>query len=136
MIKIGKMLQQVMSSLVRKPATHRYPYEKAVMPERFRGKLKFYPEKCIGCRLCMRDCPSGAIQINKVGEKRFEAVISLDKCMYCAQCVDSCPKKALEITDDFELAQFDRKSLKVVFSPLAQPARPEPPPVDAKTPVA
>lgn len=111
------MLQQLLDSLVRKPATCRYPYEKAVMPPNFRGKLKFYPEKCIGCRLCIKDCPSGAIQINKVGEKCFEAVISFDKCMYCAQCVDSCPKKALEITAEFELAQLDRKNLKVVFPP-------------------
>ncbi|MDD5482407.1 MAG: 4Fe-4S binding protein [Kiritimatiellae bacterium] len=121
MIKIGKMLQQLLSSLGEKPATHRYPFERVSLPPRFRGKLKFYPEKCIGCRLCMRDCPSAAIQINKIGEKRFEAVISLDRCIYCAQCVDVCPKKALEITSEFELAQLDRKNLKAVFSPPAEP---------------
>ncbi len=127
MIKIGSMLQLVLSSLGRKPATGRYPYEKAVMPPNFRGKLVFYPEKCIGCKLCMKDCPSNAIQINKVGEKRFEAVIRLDKCVYCAQCVDTCPKKALAITPEFELAQLDRKNLKIVFSPPAEPAaKPEP----------
>ena len=122
MITVGKMLQQLLASLGRKPATRLYPFEKAVMPARFRGKLKFYPEKCIGCLLCMKDCPSGAIQIKKVGEKRFEATINLDRCMYCAQCVDSCPKKALEITPEFELAQLDRKNLKVVFTPQADPA--------------
>lgn len=111
------MLEQLLSSLVSKPATHRYPFEKAVMPANFRGKLKFYPEKCIGCKLCMRDCPSNAIQINKVGDKRFEAVFSLDRCMYCAQCVEICPKKALGITPEFELAQLDRKNLKVITSP-------------------
>ena len=85
------------------------------MPKGFRGKLKFIPELCVGCKLCMKDCPSGAITINKVGEKQFECEIDLGKCIYCGQCVDSCMKKALEITDQFELAQLDRKKLKVVY---------------------
>ena len=85
------------------------------MADKFRGKLIFYPEKCIGCKLCMRDCPSDAITITKVGEKKFEAEINLGKCIYCAQCVDTCPKKALESTKDVELAQLDKEKLKMTF---------------------
>jgi formate hydrogenlyase subunit 6/NADH:ubiquinone oxidoreductase subunit I len=75
-----------------------YPFVKTEKPDKFRGKLKLYPEKCIGCRICMKDCPSNAITITKKGEKQFEAVVDLSKCIYCAQCVDSCLKKALEVT--------------------------------------
>ena len=63
------------------------------MPDDFRGKLTSHEEKCIGCKICMKDCPSNAINIIKVADKQFEIVIDLDKCIFCAQCTDSCPKK-------------------------------------------
>jgi len=116
MSKPGKMTGQLIKSLFKKPATINYPAQRSGMAEGFRGKLKFNPKLCIGCKLCMRDCPSNAIVIRKVGEKEFEAEIDIAKCISCAQCVDSCPKKALEITPEFELANLDRMKLKVVFS--------------------
>ena len=130
----GRMIRQVLYSVVRKPATVRYPHVKVTMPMRFRGKLRFYAERCIGCKLCMRDCPTDAIHIRQVGatredatgrgqsqpnqppigpeKKAFEADIDMAKCIYCAQCVDSCPKKALESTGEFELAQLTREKLR------------------------
>ena len=112
MIRPGKMLRELLGSLFKKPSTIKYPAEETNIPDRFRGRLKFEAEKCIGCKMCVKDCPANAITIEKVGEK-FEAIVDLDKCIYCAQCVDSCPKKALIATTNFELAQLDRRKLRV-----------------------
>ncbi|MCX5778536.1 MAG: 4Fe-4S binding protein [Elusimicrobia bacterium] len=111
----GAMLKEVLCSLFKKPATHNYPFVKIAKPEAFRGKLNFFSDKCIGCKICMRDCPSNAIIIHKIADKQFEAEIRLDKCVYCAQCVESCPKKALEATHDFELASLSQDSLRVII---------------------
>ena len=121
----GRMVREVLDSVFRKAATTRYPYGKYSMPEKFRGKLDFCAEKCIGCRMCMKDCPTNAITIRKVGEKQFEAEIDLARCIYCAQCVDTCPKKALDATGDFELAGIDRAKMKVVYrgKPASEPEK-------------
>ncbi len=132
MIKPGRMLGEALAHLGAKPATVKYPFEPAVVQAGLRGKIKFFAEKCIGCKICEKDCPSDAITINKLGDKRFECVFDLDKCIYCAQCVDSCPKKALAVTTEFELAQLDRHKLRFVYhapdappaAPAAQPAAP------------
>ena len=111
----GEMIFSVLGSLFRKPATMKYPFEKFQMPDHFRGQPKFKSELCTGCRLCIRDCPSQAITITKIGEKKFEASIDLGKCVYCAQCAETCPRKVIDITTNFELTQLDRGQLKVVF---------------------
>jgi len=120
------MIKEVLNHVFRKPATVKYPLVKPEMVSRFRGKLDFDAVTCIGCKICMRDCPSNAIEIKKIGDKRFQCEIDLSKCIYCAQCVDSCPKKTLEATRDYELASLNRGKLKVIFhAPDAKPTEPE-----------
>jgi len=111
----GKIASQLIKSLFKKPATLDYPAKRSGMPKGFRGKLKFDSSRCIGCKLCMRDCPSGAIEIKETAPKQFVAEINLAKCIYCGQCVDSCLKKALQTTEEFELAQLDPKKLKIIL---------------------
>jgi formate hydrogenlyase subunit 6/NADH:ubiquinone oxidoreductase subunit I len=122
----GKMAGEVLRHVAKKPATELYPFVKVQMPKDFRGKMIFHAEKCVGCKLCSKDCPSVALAINKVGDKRFEAVFDLDKCIYCGQCVDSCNKDAIEWTSEFELASLSRSTLQVTFH--APPATSTPPP--------
>ena len=109
----GRIVPYLLSMLVKKPNTIKYPFVHAVVADDFRGALKFDKEKCIGCKICERVCPSDAIEIEKVADKQFKAIVLMDKCIFCGQCVDSCPKDALENTTKFELASLDRESLRV-----------------------
>jgi len=124
--RVGAILGSVLGSLFRKPATIGYPFEAFVMPRDFRGQPKFISEKCSGCRLCIRDCPSQAITITKVGEKRFEATLDVGRCVYCGQCEETCPRQAVKLSTDFELARLDPKTMKVVFPNNAPVPAPRP----------
>ncbi len=42
---------------------------------------------CISCRLCQKNCPSGAIAVDN-----FVAKIEYDKCTGCNTCVEKCPR--------------------------------------------
>jgi formate hydrogenlyase subunit 6/NADH:ubiquinone oxidoreductase subunit I len=113
MKRAGKILPKALRYLFSKPATVAYPAAREDLFDDFRGKLAYAPESCIGCKICVRDCPTGAIEIEKVADKEYKALLSLDRCVFCGQCVDSCPKDSLSYTSEFELAGLSRGSLRV-----------------------
>ncbi len=47
---------------------------------------------CIACRLCMKNCPKGAITIDQ-----FHAVIDYEKCDGCGLCAKVCPTGAAHL---------------------------------------
>ena len=116
-LKIAPFLPELLRSLFKKPATIKYPFEKTPVPEGFRGNVVFNPAKCIGCMICVNDCPAEAIDIIRVSEteKKFKMILHNDRCIHCAQCVDSCPTKAYHMDQEFEIAVLNRHSLKIEY---------------------
>jgi NADH:ubiquinone oxidoreductase subunit F (NADH-binding)/(2Fe-2S) ferredoxin len=51
------------------------------------------PERCTGCHLCARDCPTGAI----AGEKKEPHVIDAGQCTRCGMCYQSCKQQAIMV---------------------------------------
>ena len=126
MVRPLRAWRELMKNLFRKHSTRQYPFTKAKVDSKYRAKIVFDVEKCIGCGICVRNCPAFAIDIIQVNKdekptkvdgkeipakRKFKCVIDLSKCIYCGQCVDGCPVKALHSSQEFELAHFDKKEL-------------------------
>lgn len=117
-MKIGTMLRDVMRSLVEKPITQKYPFERLEAPERLRGQLFWDPAHCSGCGLCVKDCPSDALEVITIDRatKRFVMVYDMDKCTYCAQCVVNCRFKCLSMSnEEWEKAALNREAFKIYY---------------------
>jgi NAD(P)H-quinone oxidoreductase subunit I len=114
---IGQGLSVTFDHMSRRPITVQYPYEKLIPSERYRGRIHFEFDKCIACEVCVRVCPINLPvvdwEFNKEIKKKQLKHYSIDfgVCIFCGNCVEYCPTNCLSMTEEYELATFDRHEL-------------------------
>ncbi len=138
---IGQGLSVTFDHMQRRPVTVQYPYEKLIPSERYRGRIHFEFDKCIACEVCVRVCPINLPvvdwEFNKQAKKKNLKHYSIDfgVCIFCGNCVEYCPTNCLSMTEEYEMAAYDRHELnydnvalgrlpyKVTQDPMVTPLR-------------
>ncbi len=72
--------------------------------------IRIIDDKCVGCALCVKACPFGAITM-----KAKKAVIDLAKCTFCGACVDACKFAAIIIEKEETKKAVDLAAYKDVW---------------------
>jgi NAD(P)H-quinone oxidoreductase subunit I len=114
---IGQGMSVTFDHMGRRSTTVQYPYEKLIPSERFRGRIHFEFDKCISCEVCVRVCPINLPvvdwEFNKETKKKKLNHYSIDfgVCIFCGNCVEYCPTNCLSMTEEYELATYDRHEL-------------------------
>ncbi len=110
-----------------------YPEEQVDYPDAFRGmpvlvELPNGEPRCVACGLCEFACPTDCIsivpgEIEGAHIERYPEAFEIDmaRCMFCGLCEEACPEEAIVMSREFEIADYDRKTLVFGKSRLLVP---------------
>ena len=117
--------------LGRHAITIQYPKERWAVPERSRGMVVLLTDhetgklNCTACLLCMRACPSAAIQIDVVKDENNKRqlkgfTVNYNICCFCGLCEEACNFAAIKLANRYEFPAYDKKDLFWDMKKLAE----------------
>lgn len=85
------------------------------MPRNKKGieTAEIIADHCIGCQICVGECPVGAIQMSPEGVAKIDPEV----CIGCGKCSQVCPVAAV---------RFERKGRRKISPEVKEPAKGEP----------
>ena len=72
--------------------------------------FKVNKEKCVGCKLCVKDC-----FVNDIEMIENKAYIRNETCFKCGHCIAICPQNAVS-TDDYnmdEVVEYNKENFDI-----------------------
>ncbi|MEM1873234.1 MAG: 4Fe-4S binding protein [Acidilobaceae archaeon] len=105
------LLAEVMKSLLRRPSTIEYPRVQASVESDYRGVHYASLKRCVGCALCMINCPSQCISMVTLppgvqlpqNRRGVFPVVRYSSCVFCHRCVRVCPVGAFVVTSEYRV---------------------------------
>jgi len=109
------LVPALLDAILSKPDTVSYPFTPLELSENYRGKVLIQPENCIGCGLCVRDCPAMALELIRESRTNFQLVHYPTRCTSCGQCQLSCLHDAIYLTNQFVPSTATPEDLKIIL---------------------
>lgn len=106
MLKLFKTILKVGDTTVK------YPFKPLEVSHGFRGKPQYDAEQCIACGACTMACPANALTMETdLAEGTRQWQLFLGRCIFCGRCEEVCPTRAIVLSQEFELAVFNKADL-------------------------
>ena len=107
-------LKEALCNLFSKPSTVNFPKVPVEAMPKYRGRIAYYPEKCVNCGMCIKVCAPIAITRTSEdvpGGENITYEFDLTSCTFCGMCQDFCSTDAIELTGDYHMVATDPADL-------------------------
>lgn len=103
-----------LKNLISKPVTTKYPDAPIDYPVRSRGHIEIDIDQCISCSLCVRNCPTECLAVDK---NAGTWTINRFDCIVCGYCTVNCPKHCLKVVNGYQKPGTEKQAATYQKSP-------------------